>query len=276
MFGECKDRGRVLRKGRRRIARKPKCFPDATTSAPPRRAARPLRPVGARRDEDGRHHGRRIHAEEPNGRLRRHGDVDEQGHGQPPGARRPRGVPHLPVLGANQSYSHTFTKSGNFDYRDAFNTNRRGSITVRAGVTLKASAPLVAYGGSVTLSGVTSSGAAGETVTLDAMECGKTTFARVASVRSVAQGAWSLAVKPTMNTVYRSNWKNATSAQLAGRSHRRSRSSDSGSAAFAALRPRSRSPGSTSSSSATSARGELGRPSSASPSGQRGPAPRRR
>ena len=91
------------------------------------------------------------------------------------------------MLGANQSYSHTFTKSGNFDYRDAFNTNRRGSITVRAGVTLKASAPLVAYGGSVTLSGVTSSGAAGETVTLDAMECGKTTFARVASVRSVAK-----------------------------------------------------------------------------------------
>jgi plastocyanin len=123
--------------------------------------------------------------------------------------------PTSPVLGPNQSYSHTFTKSGNFDYRDAFNTNRRGSITVRNGVTLKASAPRVAYGGSVTLSGVVSSGAAGETVTIDAMECGKTTFARVTSVRSVAQGAWSSAVKPTMNTVYRSNWKNATSAQVA-------------------------------------------------------------
>jgi plastocyanin len=123
--------------------------------------------------------------------------------------------PTSPVLAANQSYSHTFTKSGNFDYRDAFNTNRRGSITVRNGVTLKASAPQVGYGGTVILSGVASSGAAGETVTLDAMECGKTTFARVASVRSVAQGAWSSAVKPTMNTVYRSNWKSATSAQLA-------------------------------------------------------------
>jgi plastocyanin len=123
--------------------------------------------------------------------------------------------PTSPVLGANQSYSHTFTKSGNFNYRDAFNTNRRGSITVRAGVTLKASAPQVAYGGSVTLSGVVSNGAAGETVTLDAMECGKTTFARVVSVRSVAQGAWNSAVKPTMNTVYRSSWKNATSAQVA-------------------------------------------------------------
>jgi plastocyanin len=122
--------------------------------------------------------------------------------------------PTSPVLGPNQSYSHTFTRSGSFDYRDAFNTNRRGSITVRNGVTLKASAPQVAYGGSVTLSGVASSGAAGETVTLDAMECGKTTFTRVASVRSVAQGAWSSAVKPTLNTVYRSNWRNATSAPL--------------------------------------------------------------
>ena len=34
-----------------------------------------------------------------------------------------------PVLAANQTYSYTFTKSGNFDYRDAFNTNRRGSVT---------------------------------------------------------------------------------------------------------------------------------------------------
>ena len=125
--------------------------------------------------------------------------------------------PTSPVLGANQSYSHTFTKSGNFDYRDAFNTSRRGSITVRAGVTLKASALQVAYGGSLNLSGSVSSGAAGETVTIEAMDCGKTTFARVASVRSVAQGAWSSAVKPTMNTVYRSSWKNANSPQLAAK-----------------------------------------------------------
>ena len=58
-----------------------------------------------------------------------------------------------PVLAANQTYSVTFTKSGNFDYRDAFNTNRRGSITVRAGLSMKASAPQVVYGGALTLSG---------------------------------------------------------------------------------------------------------------------------
>ena len=123
--------------------------------------------------------------------------------------------PTSPVLAANQTYSHTFTKSGSFGYRDAFNTNRRGTVVVRPGLSMTASAAQVAYGGSVTLSGTVSSGAAGETVTIDAMDCGKTAFSRVASVRSAASGAWSYAAKPTLNTVYRSNFRTATSAQLA-------------------------------------------------------------
>jgi plastocyanin len=120
-----------------------------------------------------------------------------------------------PVLAANQTYSYTFTKSGNFDYRDAFNTNRRGSITVRPGISMKASAAQVGYGGTLTLSGNVSSGAAGEAVNVDAMQCGATTFTRVGTVRSAAQGAWSSPVKPAMNTSYRSSWKNANSAPLA-------------------------------------------------------------
>ena len=123
--------------------------------------------------------------------------------------------PTSPVLAANQTYSHTFTKSGSFGYRDAFNTNRRGTVVVRAGLSMTASAAQVVYGGSVTLSGTVSSGAAGETVTIDAMDCGKTAFSRVASVRSAASGAWSYAAKPTLNTVYRSKFRTATSAQLA-------------------------------------------------------------
>ena len=123
--------------------------------------------------------------------------------------------PTSPVLAANQTYSHTFTKSGSFGYRDAFNTNRRGTVVVRAGLSMTASAAQVAYGGSVTLSGTVSSGAAGDTVTIDAMDCGKTAFSRVASVRSAANGAWSYAAKPTLNTVYRSKFKTATSAQVA-------------------------------------------------------------
>jgi plastocyanin len=123
--------------------------------------------------------------------------------------------PTSPVLAPNQTYSYTFTKSGSFGYRDALNTRRRGTVIVRPGISMKASAAQVGYGGTLTLSGSVSSGAAGETVNVDAMQCGTTTFTRVASVRSAAQGAWSSAVKPARNTSYRSSWKNANSAPLA-------------------------------------------------------------
>jgi plastocyanin len=122
--------------------------------------------------------------------------------------------PTSPVLQANQTYSYTFTKSGSFGYRDALNTRRRGTIVVRTGVTLTAAPTTVAYGHSATLSGVVSSGAAGETVSVEAMECGKTTFAKVGTATSAANGAWTSTTKPVINTVYRASWKNTKSAQL--------------------------------------------------------------
>jgi plastocyanin len=125
--------------------------------------------------------------------------------------------PTSPVLAPNATYSHTFTKSGSFGYRDALNTRRRGTVIVRPGISMKASAAQVAYGGTLTLSGAVSSQAAGETVNVDAMQCGTTTFTRVGTVRSGAQGAWSSPVKPTLNTTYRTSWRNATSVPLAVR-----------------------------------------------------------
>jgi plastocyanin len=125
--------------------------------------------------------------------------------------------PTSPLLTPSQTYSYTFTKSGNFGYRDALNTRLRGTVIVRPGLSMKGSAAQVGYGGSLTLSGTVSSGAAGENVNIDAMQCGATTFTRVASARTAAQGAWSSAVKPAMNTTYRSSWKNATSAPFAAK-----------------------------------------------------------
>ena len=122
--------------------------------------------------------------------------------------------PTSPVLAQNQTYSVTFTKSGSFGYRDAFATNRRGTVTVRTGVTLKAAPTTVTYGKPSTLSGTVSSGATGEAVSLEAKACGQTTFAKVASATSVAAGAWSAAATPTMNTTYRASWKNAHSPEL--------------------------------------------------------------
>jgi plastocyanin len=117
--------------------------------------------------------------------------------------------PTSPVLAQNQVYSYTFTKSGSFGYRDALHTNRRGTVVVRAGVSLKAAPAVVRYGGTSTLSGAVSSLAAGETVNVDAKQCGATAFTRLASVKSTANGAWSAPAKPVMNTVFRATWKNA-------------------------------------------------------------------
>ena len=125
--------------------------------------------------------------------------------------------PTSPVLAPNQTYSHTFIKSGSFGYRDALNTRRRGTVIVRPGLSMKASAAQVGYGGTLTLSGTVSSAASGENVNVDAMQCGATSFTRVASARSAAQGAWSSAVKPAMNTSYRASWKNATSVPFAAK-----------------------------------------------------------
>jgi hypothetical protein len=93
-------------------------------------------------------------------------------------------------------------------------TNRRGTVVVRAGVSITATPSLLAYGKSTTVSGSISSGAVGDTVNIDAMECGKTGFTRVTSVKSAANGAWSSPVKPTLNTVYQASWRNTKSAQL--------------------------------------------------------------
>lgn len=125
--------------------------------------------------------------------------------------------PTSPVLGPNQTYSYTFTKSGTFGYRDALNTNRRGTVVVRSAISITAAAPLVGYGTSATVSGSISSGAAGDTVNINAMDCGKTGFRRVASVKSAANGAWSSPVKPNLNTVYQATWRSTKSAQLSAR-----------------------------------------------------------
>jgi plastocyanin len=122
--------------------------------------------------------------------------------------------PTSPVLAQNQTYSYTFAKSGNFSYRDALNTNRRGTVVVRAGVSIKAAPAVLKYGGTATLSGAVSTLASGETVNVDAKQCGATSFTRLASVKSAANGAWSAPVKPTMNTVFRANWKNSNSSEL--------------------------------------------------------------
>jgi plastocyanin len=122
--------------------------------------------------------------------------------------------PSSPVLQPNQAYSYRFLRSGSFGYRDGVARNERGRIIVREGVTLAAAARIARFGAATTLSGVVSNGQAGENVTVEAQACGTTTFTRLGTATSVANGAWSLAVKPTLNTVYQVRWRNAVSAKV--------------------------------------------------------------
>jgi len=78
-------------------------------------------------------------------------------------------------------------------------------------VTISASAPVVAYGGSVTLSGKVGDHAAGQTVTVLAEPSGSSSFSTLGSVTTTAGGNWSDTVKPTIETAYDASWMNQTS-----------------------------------------------------------------
>jgi plastocyanin len=119
-----------------------------------------------------------------------------------------------PMLQAGQSYSFTFTKSGIFTYHDGANVKRTGKVTVKPGVSLTATPPTTTYGATTTLGGTVSTGAAAETVTVNAKECGKTGFTKIATVTTVANGAWTYVAKPTLNTTYQAGWKATKSAEL--------------------------------------------------------------
>jgi hypothetical protein len=51
-------------------------------------------------------------------------------------------------------------------------------------------------------------------VVVNAQECGKTGFARLATVTSTANGAWTYAAKPLINTVYQADWGRSKSSQV--------------------------------------------------------------
>lgn len=119
-----------------------------------------------------------------------------------------------PLIPPGQTYSFRFTKSGTFTYHDGVNVRRKGTVVVRDGVSLTATPLVVTYGKPAMLGGTVSTAAAGETVTVNRQECGRTGFTRLGTVTTVANGGWTFAVMPTLNTIYEVGWKNTKSAQL--------------------------------------------------------------
>ncbi len=78
-------------------------------------------------------------------------------------------------------------------------------------MTLTANSPSVVYGSPVTLSGQLGSKQANQQILIQATECGSTKQSKAATVRTAANGTFSVAVKPTIGTVYEGRYKNGTS-----------------------------------------------------------------
>ena len=81
-------------------------------------------------------------------------------------------------------------------------------------LTLKATSTVVAYGGSTTLSGVLSTARSGQSIDIQAQECGQNAFKKVTSVNTTTGGAFSAAVKPTIKTTFQAKEKGSTSSPV--------------------------------------------------------------
>jgi plastocyanin len=126
-----------------------------------------------------------------------------------------------PVLQPTQTYSYTFTKAGKFQVTDPLTKNEKMTVTVNAApgsaISIAISRGLLAYGGSVTLSGSLANQRSGESVTIEAKPCGASSFTRVATATTAGGGAWSSTVKPLKNTSYQARNRNQTSSQVSVR-----------------------------------------------------------
>jgi plastocyanin len=120
-------------------------------------------------------------------------------------------VPCNLTISAGQSASCTFRAGGRWSYQDRSQQPRlRGTVTVngpRASVTLAAPRTTATFAVPVTFSGVVSSQEAGESVTINAQECGKTSFTGLGSATTTAGGNWTFTVRPRINTAYQARWR---------------------------------------------------------------------
>src|SRR5881275_3090962 len=113
------------------------------------------------------------------------------------------------VLAPGKSYTHPFHSGGTFHYHDALHPGLKGTVVVRGAapqISLAASAPVVKFGTTVTLTGTVSNKKAGETVTLVQLPFGQTTKQVVATLQTTSGGTFSFTVTPQLTTTYQAQW----------------------------------------------------------------------
>jgi len=125
-----------------------------------------------------------------------------------------------PVMHAGQTYSFMFSTAGNFSVTDLLNKKvRAGTVSVKTAggaqtVSIATSATSTNFNGSVTLSGLVSSRAANETVTIRGQSYGESAFLKLADVKTGVGGAWTYTAHPKIRTVFDSMWGKNASAQI--------------------------------------------------------------
>jgi plastocyanin len=120
-----------------------------------------------------------------------------------------------PILGPGKSWTRKFGNGGTFRYHDSLHPGLTGSVVVKGAppqVTLVASAPVVKYGATVTLSGTVSNKKSGETVTIVQLPFGQTTKQVVATLQTTTGGVFTFTVTPQVNTTYQAQWKTLESS----------------------------------------------------------------
>jgi plastocyanin len=122
-----------------------------------------------------------------------------------------------PVLKPGKSFTRTFRGGGTFRYHDSLHPGLKGTVVVRGAppqVSLSASAPVVKFGSTVTLSGVVSNKKAGETITLVQLPYGQTTKQVVATLQTTTGGVFSFTVSPQVSTTYQAQWPNRSESSV--------------------------------------------------------------
>jgi plastocyanin len=125
-----------------------------------------------------------------------------------------------PVMHTGQTYSFMFATAGTFSVTDLLDKKvKTGTVSVKTAgaaqtVSIATSASSTNFKGPVTLSGVVSSQAANQTVTIRGQSYGETAFRKVADVTTSAGGAWTYTAHPTIRTVFDSVWGKNTSTEL--------------------------------------------------------------
>jgi plastocyanin len=128
-------------------------------------------------------------------------------------------TPNPLVLQAGQSGTCTFQVAGNYSYSDPSSKGKayKGTVTVKAAaesLTLAAAPHVLNFGATTTLSGVLSTHRTGENIDVWATQCGSNA-AKLLTVQTTTNGAYSAVVKPLTNTSYLVKVRNTSSAATA-------------------------------------------------------------